>query len=254
MRFLFNWIMPGFCSHCKKIGHYVEECRFLNYNGKYDDTEIPKRAGKTYKKDFVQVRDGRPKQGNNVDDPIVVEDVNKDKGKAVVIDRSPGVAGTNKNNKEKEVLQANGFEVLNANGDDQQQLVREMKEAYMILEDELNNELDKSHSSKTMVQEDSEKDDDTQDTDFVDATQFEIHADDRNLEVENNLQPQDTTSGHSNLLEIEKQNKAFLDQSWANIAKSEATEQRMIDEMDAADLPETHNNKVFQVVQRSKTK
>jgi hypothetical protein len=36
-----------------------------------------------------------------------------------------------------------------------------------------------------------------------------------------------------------------LDQSWANIAEYDNTEQRALDEMDAVDLPEAHNKHAY---------
>jgi len=54
------------------------------------------------------------------------------------------------------------------------------------------------------------------------------------------------------LKELEAKNKAFLDQSWANIIENEEVEQRLLQEMESEDLPETHMNELFQIAQKSK--
>lgn len=112
--------------------------------------------------------------------------------------------------------------------------------------------MEKTQSAKAGLHDGSENEDDTQDTYFVDATQFEMHIDDRELDGE--CASKVIPDKQLNMTEIEKQNKAFLDQSWANIATNEEAEKRILDEMDATDLPETHNNEVYQIVQRSKSK
>jgi len=50
-------------------------------------------------------------------------------------------------------------------------------------------------------------------------------------------------------LELERRNKAFLDQSWANIIKDEEAEQRLLTNMDEQDQHQDY----FQVV-KSKSK
>jgi hypothetical protein len=50
--------LPEFCSHCFKIGHHVDECRFLN-NG--NDTPGAKKQTVEVRKEFKVVNDGRKK-------------------------------------------------------------------------------------------------------------------------------------------------------------------------------------------------
>lgn len=118
--------MPGFCTHCRKVGHYVENCRVLNNNARQADAEKPKKAKNVNTRSYVQVNDGRTKQGNKVDDPIVVDEVNTDKGKAAIIDKSPEKAGTSRNANETDILNENRFEALNAGDDDQFDVLNEM--------------------------------------------------------------------------------------------------------------------------------
>jgi len=55
--------------------------------------------------------------------------------------------------------------------------------------------------------------------------------------------------------ELERKNKAFLDQSWANIAKNEEVEQRLLKDIESGDtLENPYNREEFQVVTRKKLK
>lgn len=64
--------LPDFCSHCLKIGHHVDDCRLLT---RATDVLVPKKQAGEVINVFKVVNDGRKKQGNLVNDPIVIEDI-----------------------------------------------------------------------------------------------------------------------------------------------------------------------------------
>jgi len=65
--------LPDFCTYCKKISHYFEICKNRIKVDALEGTTVIRRKGKETKMDYVQVRDGRKKQGNNVENPIIVD-------------------------------------------------------------------------------------------------------------------------------------------------------------------------------------
>ena len=72
--------IPDYCTNCKKIGHYLEICRFFKKND-VQETAALNKGNKVSKQVFVQTKDGRTEIGNNSKDPIIVEELaNTNKG------------------------------------------------------------------------------------------------------------------------------------------------------------------------------
>lgn len=126
--------LPDYCSHCLKIGHHVDDCRLLHKKSPTDAHQQPTNVING----FRVTKDGRKKQGNHVEDPIVVEEatdnVRKNQGASIV--KSVGVpnpvteepVGLPKNNR---------FEALS------NEVGSVMKEKDLELEKEINEELEK---------------------------------------------------------------------------------------------------------------
>lgn len=241
--------IPSYCSHCLKIGHYVDDCKFLNRNKEDLNAKAPIEEGR---KEFRVANDGRKKQGNIISDPIVVEDV-AEKSKKVTDENNR--AETSKRHDKTpyraEIVQNNRFEALV-----QQELVTYKKQD-AELEMEINAEIQKN---ATTTEEEISS---SQDTEFVDNTQqsptLNINTDvgqlvahgpvlnriDNVEQLEVNLD--DVQLEKDRMMEIEKKNKEFLEHSWANIAIDEEAEQSLLQHL------ENDPQDGFQVVVRGKS-
>jgi hypothetical protein len=240
--------IPSYCSHCLKIGHYVDDCKFLNRNKEALNAKAPIEEGR---KEFRIANDGRKKQGNIVTDPIVVEDV-AEKSKNVTDENNR--AKTSKSHDktlDRVVVQNNRFEALV-----HQELVT-YKEQDAELEMEINADI--QNNGTTVAEEISS----SHDTEFVDNTQqspllnrntnvdqLEVHGPilhriDNVEQLEGNLD--EVQLNKDRLMEIEKKNKEFLEHSWANIAADEEAEQNLLQHL------EKDPQDGFQVVVRGKS-
>lgn len=125
--------------------------------------------------------------------------------------------------------------------------VREtMRNADIQLEAEINQVMQQNQMNVNGNSDKSEDEDNSsQCSEFVEASNMDISEDpaDRN-EVISKPNP---TPIPKNIQELERTNKAFLDQSWANIAENEDAEQRLINALEKEDTVPTDNDG-FQVV------
>lgn len=226
--------LPEFCTHCLKIWHHVDDCRFLTKPNDVPDTK--KQLGEV-RKVFQVSNDGRKKQGNQVNDPIVVEDVaDTSKKKSSASLHTGAVENQNKTSGTEVQPQINRFEVL------AQKEAEAYKDKDVELEDEVNAKLDEENN------EDVEDYSSTHETEFVDNTQYAPILE----RIDNDDQPVDNTNvlnmEKERLLEIENKNKEFLQDSWENIVNDEAIEQIFLKQL------EEDPQDGFQVVSRSKGK
>lgn len=80
--------------HIVKIGHHVDDCRLLT---RATDVLVPKKQAGEVINVFKVVNDGRKKQGNLVNDPIVIEDIARTSRKSPIDDPEitlqTGIAG-----------------------------------------------------------------------------------------------------------------------------------------------------------------
>lgn len=68
--------LANFCTHCKKIGHYVDICKNLNKDKARETEEAPTKNYIEPIMEFRQLKYGRKEQGSHPDDPILIEKVN----------------------------------------------------------------------------------------------------------------------------------------------------------------------------------
>jgi hypothetical protein len=242
--------IPDYCTHCRKIGHYINICKSLHKSDAKTDSGAHKTSHHVQRQEFVQVSDGRRKQGSKESDPIVVEE-------RIEGDVDVQLNSSEKSNKEivannaGNLLQQNKFNaLLNVHENSTRD---EMLEMDKQLENEVNEELEQNISKvQVCSHEDS---DDSQESEFVDATQH-------NVEVNHNSpisQHSDDDDHELDLAALEKRNQAFLEQYWANIVDDDDSEHIMLKDLEALDAGGSsavpvQPNDGFQVVQKSKHK
>jgi len=247
--------LPDFCTHCNKIGHYIDICKFVNKPDHNADAEGKKKATKEVRKHYIQTKDGRTKQGSNVADPIAVNDnndrnINADsvgKGKSPITTHQTDKAGPSNVGAAAELVQNNSFQVLYS--EQQDDIITAMKDADKQLEAEINLQLQAGNLVDNEQTSRKENDDDSsQCSEFVEASNQVINENfvDRN---EVNSDTIENTPEAINLQELERQNKAFLEKSWANIADNEAAENRLINDLESSSQD---NMDGFQVITKSK--
>lgn len=138
-----------FCTHYNKIGHYIEICKFANNSVNNIEVENQKKNTKEERKGYVQVKDGRTKQGGNVENPIIVNEnvegnINAtlaDKGKATF--QQTDLAGTSTIAQAPELMQKNSFDAsICAEVEHQDDIRNTMVDADKLLENEVNSELE----------------------------------------------------------------------------------------------------------------
>lgn len=130
-----------------------------------------------------------------------------------------------------------------------------MEKADKLLEDEVNLELAATQITPPEVRTEEVE---SSQSEFVEGTQFEKNFNedyDGNNEMQcNDDITEDMLNEQGRLTELERKNKAFLDQSWANITKNKEAEARLLKEIEADDFEQSGNSADFQVVDRSKKK
>lgn len=229
--------IPDFCDYCKKIGHHVSACKNL-HKPEAADVGTSKKPFKQAAK-FVQVRDGNKNQGSKKDGPIEV-DAEKSQKKddlEVVVKKAAPAYNSNKD----EIRHVNRFQALINVPDDSVRSA--MREEDMELELEVNNELQNSGAEADYTN--NEENDNSQDSEFVEATQ--------NLdECQDSYSTEDDIEDDAlDPEEIARRNKV----SWANIMENKEAEHRLLKDIEEADtLEQPANIEEFQVVTSKKTK
>lgn len=228
--------LPEFCSHCLKIGHHIDECRFL---AKAHEAPVVKKQTRENRKEFQIVNDGRKKQGNQINEPTVVEDmVGTSKKKA---SNQPAMIDGDAENQNKifstEIMaQGNRFEAL------AQKEFEASKEQDVELEDEINAEL------QERINEDVEDNSSSHESEFVENTQDAPVLERIDIEDQGVDRTEVLNLEKERLVELEKKNKEFLQEAWANIAEEETAEQSLLK------MLEEEPQDGFQVVRRNKGK
>lgn len=174
---------------------------------------------------------------DKVDDTRVGNNGNKDKNIELVEKLASG-------SKSDDLVQNNRFDALLRT---ENVTIRTEMIAYdNQLEDETNEELEqKRNEDQSSLQADSEN---SNDSEFVDATQ---HHEDSNVSSSQEQDKEDVQDVGLTLVDLEKENRLFLEQSWANIADGADAEQRLLQDLEKHDeLNQGTSTDDFKVVQR----
>jgi len=209
--------IPDYCTHCKKIGDYINICKNLQRNEVVNDEAGKMRDSRKNRKEYVQIADGRKKQGSMETNPIVVDEAVADKPEGN-LEKSPTLGErTEVVNNVDVVKQQNKFSaLLNVDNDS---IRKEMRVEDLQLEVELNKEL-----VVQGIADEDQSDSNSHESEFVDSTQQFVTSSSKQIIEEGNA---------IDLAILDRENKQFLDQSWANIAEDEDAERRMLQDMDA---------------------
>lgn len=230
--------MPDFCTNCRKIGHCIDVCKFLNKSdSKKDDIPVRNDVADISNEEKINKRVWI-KQGKSVANPIIVDNIsNADKNVSVLkttkIVGNDG-AGTSGEKASEEIQQKNKFEVL----------VNNMRLQDLELENDINKEFQSGEGTNS------------QDTEFVEDTLIaeegieDLQVDDGE-EVISRSQLDVSIVNHlddeGRRLEMEKRNKEFLNQSWANMAEDVDAETRLLKDLEKSPI-ENNDDDSFQVV------
>lgn len=187
---------------------------------------------------YVQVTDGKNKQGSKSNEPIEVDDeITQDEAAQ---NSTPLQAANNTTTKDAGITQENRFQALNLETETDPVTMAMRKEDRQL-------ELEIENKKGQMKNINIEEEESSQESEFVEATQNsvdDLHSTDNEQE-----------GGHHDLAELEKRNKALLDQSWANIAADEEAEKRLLKDIESGDaLENPHNKHEFQVVTKKNLK
>lgn len=182
------------------------------------------------KKEDWQRKTTDPKQGKVSTDPIIVESVMREEDivkitKNLASDKA-GPSGT----KDKmDLVQHNPFDALLSKEADVDPHKQARRESDMMLEREVNNDLAGQSCN-------NEDDTSTQDSEFVDATQQINRSDDNNsMENEESDDANEVNDKNTTKIaaaDVEKPNRKFLNQSWANMQQNEEVEIRLLKQLE----------------------
>jgi hypothetical protein len=244
--------MPGFCSYCKKVGHFVNECKHANKTVEERNVENLMKGKQGSNVEYVMRKDGRKEQGNQQVDTTLAEGANLQQ-------QNPHVQilnGTDTDKEKEKSAQGNRFDALLCNDENQEENYRqEMRNKDIQLENEITAELEASHDNNS---DDEELN--SQGSEFVDATQ---HNEDVTEEDDDIHEDPDQNAAFDNVnlmvdqekrQELDKMNRVFLNQSWANVVDDEVEIIKDIEARDTGHMVEPANKEDFQLVQRSKKK
>jgi len=223
--------LPEVCSHYLKIGHHVDSCRLLK---KSNDVPVAQKRNQEVRNEYNIIKDGRKKQGTNEKEPVLVKDEVPEGSKENLKDSDSNQQIHNEqimigeqNRGDLVLVQNNRFDAL------VQVEINDALQKDTKLEAEVNEALKKQA-------EDTIKEDSSQVSEYVDETQALSNLGPVLMSIVDGI-----SSGpmeKDRLQELEKQNKEFLQKSWANIAENEEAEQRLLKQL------EDDPNEGFQVV------
>jgi len=234
--------LPNYSIHCNKIGHYIDVCIFANKLDGNTDADKTKKTNKETRKEYVPIRDGRAKQGRNDANPIVINGNNErnmsappvNKGKSPIKDQHTDITCNNKEVENYIPKKSNRFDALLLVDKEHNDDIRvTMKNADIQLEDELNKELQENQLNANDQSGRSEDEDHSSKcSEFVEASNMDIFEEHADRNEVNSGKSVDPTLALANLQELERNNKAFLDQSWANIVENDEAEQRLLNDLE----------------------
>jgi len=104
--------IPDFCTNCRKITHHINICKSMYINEAVKDVAGPKLADKESTKEFVQVHDGRTKQGSIETEPIDVDEGNKDDKVKMLSNQNDTNAQQTDEASASKIVKHNKFDVL----------------------------------------------------------------------------------------------------------------------------------------------
>jgi hypothetical protein len=212
--------LPDFCTHCNMIGHYVENCKNLQaqeHNKKEVDTKMKSKLEKPkprLEKKYVQTNVGimeQDKVNEVIDVDVSKHTVDGIKSQPVIVDdqaseSSKSVPQALTVTSPAEVEQHNKFSML-VNVDVEADVVpnQPVIDADIDVEFDVNDQHDNVLENNDVVLEDNFDSDSSQDSAFVDATQFQ----------------NETVTEPVMTPERVQKDMNFLKQSWANMAEQE---------------------------------
>jgi hypothetical protein len=209
--------LPDFCTHCNMIGHYVEICKNLQaqeHNNKEVDAKLKSKIEKTkprMEKKYVQINAGTMEHNKSteiVDVDVSIQPLDGEKNQPVIVEDQVGESSKSSPvHSPASVEQQNKFSLL---VDVDAEVPTEENEV-VVGNDQHKNAL----LNNDVVLEDNIDGDSSQDSAFVDATQFQ--KDD--VPILDPVVPPDRV----------QKDMIFLKQSWANIADLEDQDMPQVD-------------------------
>jgi hypothetical protein len=209
--------IPEFCNHCVMVGHNVDDCRKLHYQEIENKTAEPKKKNiPRPEKRYVQTRVGNVEKTTAVMEAPVASNKSQSVNVVDCSENSPKARPAEPNMCLAAVEHQNQFNILANELGDNVELTHQNKSPLEVsspasVEVPVNvlTEGQASSQQDGVVEEVGDSDNSSQDTDFVDATQFQKED---NLETV--IQPISTP-------ERVQKDMMFLKDSWANMAELE---------------------------------
>jgi len=195
--------------------------------------KLTRRLGRN----MLQLEMEGKKHGSNDDNPIVINGNNErnnidplvNKGKSPIRDLQTDKAGTSKEVDNLIPEQSNRFDSLvlvdKEHNDDNRDT---MRNADIQLEAKINQVMqDNQLNANDKYGRNDDEDHSSSCSEFVEASNME------NFEVQVDMnEVKSDTPVPANLQQLERKNKAFLDQSWANIADNDEAEHRLLKDLE----------------------
>jgi hypothetical protein len=213
--------LPPFCSHCKMVGHYLENCKWIQ---NFDDGNKEKNSVKSKNEAtvrYVQKKDGRSEKNKdkeviNVEDSVdknaqMLSDPKVSLMPEAVVAPVQGPAG-NTDVDLVENLANNRFSALVDNVVDDN-VVDSIEAVQVVNEAQVDEFAGNEIESPVAVEV---NDSSSEDSEFVDATQA-VHGE---------------VLGSDHDVDKTQQDMQFLKESWANIAEQEDDDLRLLAELE----------------------